>query len=146
MEKYTLGREEIVFEDDQMCFVCGARNRAGFRLSFHPEPDGSLWTECVAPKKFQGFKNILHGGILATLLDEVMVNVVYLRGTVAVTAEMTVRLKRPVLVGERLRIVGRVQRESRRTVEVASEARISSGVLVAEATALLVKKGVARPV
>ena len=55
-------------------------------------------TTDVVPERVQGFAGIAHGGILATILDECMVNTVWLRGGTAVTARLEVRLRRPVAV------------------------------------------------
>ncbi len=66
------------------------------------------------PERFQGFAGIAHGGILATILDECMVNTVWLRGKLAVTARFEVRLRQPVRVGTRVTFRAEVRRESAR--------------------------------
>jgi len=126
-------------EDDQMCFACGVKNQDGLQLQFHLEGGDGIYTEFAAPKKFQGFKDIVHGGIIATIFDEVMVNLVYLRGIKAVTATLEVRLKKPARVGERLVFHGRIIKEAGRRVEARAVARNQEGTLFAEAKGLLVK-------
>ena len=54
------------------CFVCGDKNDIGLKLDFY-EKDGKARAEFTPEKKFEGYKDILHGGILSSLLDEVMI-------------------------------------------------------------------------
>jgi uncharacterized protein (TIGR00369 family) len=89
------------------CFVCGQENVKGLQAKFSYDGEQAL-TELIAIEQFEGYKGIYHGGILATMLDEVMIKAVLARGVFAVTAEMTVRFKRPVKTGERIRFSGRI--------------------------------------
>jgi acyl-coenzyme A thioesterase PaaI-like protein len=98
-------------------------------------------TTCVIPERYQGFAGIAHGGSLATILDECMVNTVWLRGVTAVTARLEVRLRRPVGVGERVTFRAEVRRESALGFEVTSRAELDDGTVVANGKALLVKVG-----
>ncbi len=93
-------------EDDHMCYVCGQGNAQGLRLSFeHPEK-GRLKATLSFSKHHQGFKNIVHGGMLAMVLDEMMVNLAWKEGIPAVTAELIVRLKKPTHIGEKVHLEG----------------------------------------
>lgn len=125
--------------DDQMCFVCGKKNLDGLQLDFELVGDAEVRTSFVPIQKFQGFQDIVHGGIISTILDEVMVNGAWLRGMRAVTAKLDVRLRRPAKVGERLYFVGRILRDGDKTVDTESRATTVEGVVVAEARGLLVK-------
>src|SRR5262245_4874414 len=58
-------------EDDAMCFCCGQKNPIGLKLEFHETPDGRMGTIWIPRKEHQGFKDIVHGGLVATVLDEV---------------------------------------------------------------------------
>jgi acyl-coenzyme A thioesterase PaaI-like protein len=127
------------FQDNHRCFVCGKHNPDGLHLDFEPEGVSGVRTTYVIPERFQGFAGIVHGGILATILDECMVNTVWLRGNSAVTARLEVRLRRPVGVGERVTFRAKVVRESSRGLEVASHAALDDGTVIAEGKALLVK-------
>jgi acyl-coenzyme A thioesterase PaaI-like protein len=98
-------------------------------------------TTYVIAERFQGFAGIAHGGILATILDECMVNTVWLRGGTAVTARLEVRLRHPVSVGERVTFRAEVVRESSRRFEVTSHAALDDGTVIADGRALLVKVG-----
>lgn len=125
--------------DDQMCFVCGKKNLDGLRLDFELVGGAEVRTSFVPTQRFQGFQDIVHGGIISTILDEVMVNGAWLRGMRAVTAKLDVRLRRPAKVGERLYFVGRILRDGDKTVDTESRATTPEGVVVAEARGLLVK-------
>jgi acyl-coenzyme A thioesterase PaaI-like protein len=125
--------------DDQHCFVCGKKNAAGLQLDFELVGEAEVQTSFLPTKQFQGFRDIVHEGIIAAILDEVMVNGVWLRGIRAVTGKLEVRLKSPARVGERLHFTGRILRDTGKTVEMESRAATSGGAIVAEASGLLVK-------
>jgi len=127
------------FHDNQRCFVCGKLNPDGLHLDFELEGTSGVRTVCVIPKRFQGFAGIAHGGILSTILDECMVNTLWLRGIPAVTARLEVRLRHPVNVGERVTFRAEVVRESARGFEVRSRAELDDGTVVADGKALLIK-------
>jgi uncharacterized protein (TIGR00369 family) len=126
-------------EDDQMCFCCGKKNEDGLQLNFELVEERKIKTQYTFPKKFQGFKDIVHGGIIATVLDEVMVNLAYRLGIVAVTASIEVRLKRPAKVGQTITFYGQVGDSEKRLVEASGQAYDAQGALIAEATAKLMK-------
>jgi uncharacterized protein (TIGR00369 family) len=94
-----------------------------------------LLSEAVVPKEFQGFADVVHGGVLGTLLDEVMVNLYWLKGVKAVTVEFTVRLKAPCPTGVRILLAASPVEQKRRIHLATAEARLEDGTLVAEATA-----------
>lgn len=96
-------------------------------------------TQCTIPEHLQGFAGIAHGGVLAMILDEGMVNAVWLRGTTAVTARFEMRLRHPVAVGERVTFHARIIRTSARGIEVESHAERDDATVVAEAKALLIR-------
>lgn len=81
--------------------------------------------ECVLrfAQRFQGFDGVIHGGILTTALDDAMANLACLQGEAAVTAELTIRFKRPVFVDEPVVVRAQVTRRSGRLLEC-------SGVIV----------------
>jgi hypothetical protein len=76
----------LELSDDSMCFCCGSRNPDGLGLEF--SFDGrEVRTSVSFPKKFQGYRDIVHGGLLSTVLDEVMVTLLIKMGHLAATAE-----------------------------------------------------------
>ncbi len=126
-------------EDDQMCYVCGKKNRAGFKLDFTHMRKGQLTAEVTFQKKHQGYKNIVHGGMVTMLLDEIMVNLAWLDGVPAVTAEITVRLKKTVPVGLKMYLEGFLVKEEGRLLLMRASAKDAKGVLYASADAKCLK-------
>ena len=126
-------------EDDHWCYACGRDNDKGLRLDFrHPEK-GRLTAEAVFSREHQGFKGMTHGGMVAMLLDEMMVNLAWVEGIPAVTAELTVRLKKPVKTGEKVHLEGRIEREEGRLVHTAATAKNARGELLAAARAVCLR-------
>ncbi len=126
-------------QDDHMCYVCGKDNPQGFRLTFKQPAKGVLTAEVVFSKEHQGYRDIVHGGMVSMLLDEMMVNAAWLGGTPAVTAELNVRLKKPTKVGERVLLEGRIDREETRLLHTSATARRENGELLASATAVCMR-------
>jgi uncharacterized protein (TIGR00369 family) len=112
------------------CFVCGDRNESGLRVDFFYDR-GIAKAEFVADGRFQGYKNILHGGIISALLDEVMIKAVIAEDLLVVTAEIEVKFIKPVRIGERLFLEGKVVREKGRIFVTEGMVRNLSGKTVA---------------
>jgi uncharacterized protein (TIGR00369 family) len=134
---------ETAWQDDHMCFACGSQNPIGLHLEFTPDGEHGLRSEFTPGKMYQGYANVVHGGFLALLLDEVMVNLPWRReGRPVVSAEFTVRLHRPAPVGERLIIRAEPDGEPRRRlIPVKGEIRLADGTLIASARATCMKVG-----
>ncbi len=73
-----------------MCFGCSPINPIGFKLTFTME-DGVCRTSFTAGKEYQGWSGVMHGGLIATLLDETMAQWLWLNDIGTMTAEMTTR-------------------------------------------------------
>ena len=126
------------------CFACGALNEHGIHLDLHVDGD-RCWTELALPDRFQGWDGIAHGGIICTVLDEVMAWSLATTDNWGLTARMSVDFKRPVRLGVPIRGEGWVTAVRRRLVETA--ARIvdpASGEVLATATATYVAADAAR--
>lgn len=135
--------DESKLSDDHFCFACGGRNRQGLRIRFeYPEPGRcrAVWTP---EKRFQGWQGILHGGIISTLLDEALAHARGAEGRgageAAVTAELTVRFKKPVQIGIPVVLEGRVVSARGRLIECLSTLRDGEGNELASASGKLVK-------
>ena len=130
--------QELKLAGDDYCFACGKLNPIGLKLDFK-KVDGEYIAEFTPAREHQGYVGITHGGILATILDEAITRFAWAEGGSAVTAEMTVRFRRPAPTGEKLRITGRLTEDSGRVIRGESEIRDEAGRLVADATAKLVR-------
>lgn len=110
-----IGGSRIVLEPHN-CFACGTLNVHGLGLELHARDD-RCWTELVLPRHFQGWEGMAHGGIVCTILDEVMGWALINHDLWGVTARMSVEFKRPVPIGRQIRGEGRVARVRRRLVD-----------------------------
>ena len=126
------------FLDDSMCFACSPRNPIGLKLVF--EQDGEICrTIFTAGPEHQGWSGVVHGGLVATLLDEVMAQWLWVRGITTMTAEMTTRYSKAMPVGESLTIEGNLVSEKGRLVEMAGKIILPDGTVAARATAKFLK-------
>jgi uncharacterized protein (TIGR00369 family) len=117
------------------CFGCGQANPTGLHLEFLLAEDSSVVCLALVPDTFEGPQGYLHGGIIATLLDETMSKAVRARGFTAMTRHMEVDYLRPVPSSTPIRLEGHVTRNEGR--KHWTEARI----LDAERTVLAIGKG-----
>ncbi len=116
------------------CFACGSLNTGGLQLSLHLD-DARSWADITLDRRFEGWEGIAHGGILCTILDEVMAWALVAEDNWGVTARMNVEFRKPVSVGTPIRAEGWIVRSRRRIVE--TEGRISdveTGSVLATAT------------
>jgi uncharacterized protein (TIGR00369 family) len=120
------------------CFACGTLNTHGMQLEIHIE-QGRSWTELRLEQRFEGWEGIAHGGILCTILDEVMAWSLVGADNWGVTARLAVDFKRPVPVGRTILAEGWVTELRRRLVTTAgSIVDVADGTLLASADALYV--------
>jgi uncharacterized protein (TIGR00369 family) len=117
------------------CFGCGEANPMGMHLEFLLAEDGSVVCLAAVPDTFEGPVGYVHGGIIATLLDEAMSKAVRARGVRAMTRHMEVDYLRPVQSGAPIRLEGHVTHHEGRKHWV--QARILNG----EGTELAKGKG-----
>jgi uncharacterized protein (TIGR00369 family) len=86
------------------CFFCGTLNPKSLNLSFHAAGDGVVKTRFRARPELQGYDDLLHGGVIAALLDATMTHCLFHQGVQAVTADLHVRFVQPVSCGVFLEI------------------------------------------
>ncbi len=92
------------------CFGCGVENPVGLHLTFTAAPDGTVTAEAVVGDNYEGPPGYLHGGIIATLLDETMSKANRARGEIAVTRQLQVEYLQPVPSTAPIRLRGCVER------------------------------------
>ena len=95
------------------CFACGSENPIGLHMKFFLEND-VIVSELVLGQNFAGWENLVHGGIISTILDEVVGwTILALKRKYFVTRKIDVRYLRPVPVGSRVRVQGKIISESK---------------------------------
>jgi uncharacterized protein (TIGR00369 family) len=127
----------------RMCFVCGRRNPAGLHLTFYDDLEaGQVKVPLEIPDRYQGYPGIVHGGIVASVLDEVSGRAIALAQPEApfwVTAKMEVRYHKPTPTETPLVAVGWVERLRNRSARVAGEIRTPDGTVTASVESVVVK-------
>jgi uncharacterized protein (TIGR00369 family) len=124
---------------DGHCFGCGQLNMDGLRLKFEPGPDGSS-AEYQVAERFQSWAGMAHGGVVALMLDEAVGWAAWHAGHPGVTGRLQVSYRRPLKLGERVRIVGKVDHIRRTLVYVtAFVENVDDHSRVADATATLME-------
>ncbi len=127
--------------NSRMCFVCGVENPAGLHLKMYELDQGIIETTFIAPQYFQSYPGVLHGGIVASILDEVSGRT--LMGDPSnprfmFTAKLEVKYRKNVPIGKPLRIVGKAGKIKGRMAEGWAGIYDESGTLLAEGNSLLV--------
>ena len=124
------------------CFVCGVENKFGLHLRFFETGEGEVTVETVVPEHFQGYPGVVHGGIVASLVDEAL-------GRVHMgsdpdnprfmfTAKLTVNYRKNVPTSQPIRVVAHASNSKKRTATSVAKIYGPSGDLLAEAEAILV--------
>jgi uncharacterized protein (TIGR00369 family) len=120
------------------CFGCGVANPVGLQLDFSVTPDHSVVCAAVVSDNYEGPPGYLHGGIIATLLDEAMSKANRAHGVTAMTRQMQVEYLRPVPSGAAIEIEGRVTRSEGRKHWTEAEIRNAEGKILAHANGLFI--------
>lgn len=128
------------FNDDQHCFVCGKKNLVGLKIEFHENPENNeVEAEVVFPTHLQGWQDTVHGGLLATVLDEIMIKAAAAAGIKCVTAEINVKYKKPAFTGKNYLAYGKMLETRGRIVTAESRISDATGQIYAQATGKLFK-------
>jgi uncharacterized protein (TIGR00369 family) len=121
------------------CFGCGAANATGLQLEFLLAGDGAVVCLATIPAHFEGQPGYLHGGIIATLLDEAMSKSVRAKGVTAMTRRMEIDYLRPVHSDAPIRLEGRIERSEGRKHWTKAKILNAKGQVLAEAMGLFIE-------
>ena len=124
-----------------MCFICGLENPVGLQLKIYEVEPGIIETIYTAPDHYQSYPGILHGGIVATILDEISGRAHMGDPTqprFMFTAKMEVKYRKNVPIGVPLRIVGKAGKTKGRMAESWAGIYDKAGALLAECNSLLI--------
>lgn len=125
----------MAFSGDDYCFGCGVKNPIGLHLEFVPVDD-KVVAKKIVPREYQGYTNVVHGGIVTTLLDEAMGNFVQEKyNEQAMTGRLEIRYKHPTPVDEELKISAWQESQRRNIIFLKATVETADGTITAEATA-----------
>ena len=124
------------------CFACGPHNTGGMHLKFKAEGDDPVVRGTFrVPGRYQGSRKVLHGGIVALLLDEAMGKFNRMDAIVAPTAELRVEYLRPVPVGRKISVSARRIRQQGRNYWRECRIEDETGKLLVRGKGRFVKVG-----
>jgi uncharacterized protein (TIGR00369 family) len=127
--------------NSRMCFVCGRQNPVGLKIDFYEDAeDKQVRSELTVPDEYQGYPGVVHGGIVAAILDEVSGRAIMMGGYdeyLMATLRLTIRYRRPTPTGTPLTAVGWVERMGGVGARVAGEIRLADGTVTAECESVL---------
>ena len=126
--------------NNRWCFACGPQNPIGLQLTFREEGNTYVSTFIPGPEH-QGYDGIMHGGLVSTLLDEIMARYLYAKGLAAVTAKLEVRYRQPTPIGQELHISGWITGQRGKMYELACKIALPDGTVTAEGKAIVAVKG-----
>ena len=121
---------------NQWCFGCGKKNPIGLQLVFKEE-DEHYSTTFTARPEHQGYDGIMHGGLVSTVLDEVMARYIYAKGFNAVTARLDVRFRQPTPIGQQLTATAKITGKRGNMYEVVGEITLPDGTITAQGKATI---------
>ncbi len=126
------------WKDDSYCIACGRKNPIGMKLEFILKGETLETSRYAFPKEFQGYKGVVHGGMISLFLDEAMVNLpLRLLKTPVVSGSIRVKLKKPLKVGEE--VIARAWMAKKKKKIFIVEGRLikeESGEIIAESEAV----------
>jgi uncharacterized protein (TIGR00369 family) len=130
------------FVSDGGCFACGEKNPHGLKMKFQVDREKqAIHTVFTVDPAYQGWDGVVHGGIISTLLDEAMANLVYHLGYNAIAASLEVRFKQPAPILKPLLIQGEITEVHKKLVKAKASLKEEDGALLATATSSFVRQG-----
>lgn len=115
------------------CRICGSLNEHGLQLKFFMDENGDVVAKFECESRFQGYPGIVHGGVIAAMVDSAMSNCLFVRQTAGVTAEFAIRYHQPLRINRLAEIRARVDKSTSRIYFLSGEV-LQNGELVASAT------------
>lgn len=124
--------------DSQACFVCGKNNPQGLHLDFFVE-DNRVTTTFTASAVHQGWPGFVHGGIIASILDETIGRAGFLIDAWTLTGRLEIRYRQPAPVDQPITFVGMIVKDRGRALEMEGFAQLSDGTVIAEGRGLYMR-------
>jgi uncharacterized protein (TIGR00369 family) len=129
--------------NSRMCFLCGMQNPVGLHMAIYNDPDNNcIYSNVTLPEQYQGYPGVVHGGIVATMLDEISGRAIMLDGdhrNLMVTMKLEVKYRLPTPTDTPLKVVGRVISQNESRAKVAGEIQLADGTVTASCESLLAR-------
>lgn len=122
----------------KMCFVCGVDNPIGLHLDFWMD-DQTVWTQFTPGDQHQGYPGLLHGGLIATVLDETMGRVAALKQLWMVTVKLDLTYRKPVPLRQPLKVVARIDELRGSRMTASGDLLLPDGAVGVEAHGLYLR-------
>jgi acyl-coenzyme A thioesterase PaaI-like protein len=136
-----ISQTRLAQPNSKMCFICGLENPVGLKLRIYQSGPGEIETSFTAPQHFQGYPGVLHGGIVATILDEISGRAQMGDPSAPrfmFTARLEVKYRKNVPIGKPLKIIGKAGRSKGKMAESWAGIYDDQDNLLAEATTMLI--------
>jgi acyl-coenzyme A thioesterase PaaI-like protein len=125
-------------EAHPFCFVCSGSNPMGLALRYTPQPDGSVSANYLGHCALEGYPGLLHGGVIAALLDGAMTNCLFANNYRALTVELNVRYHAGIASAEEVSLRAWLEDNSSGIFHLRAELR-QGGTVKASATGKFMK-------
>lgn len=122
------------------CFICGRKSPVGLKMSFYNTGPGEVMAEYTVPDIYQGYPGVVHGGIVAAMLDETAGRSVMAEGEERffMTLKLEIKYRKMVPTETPLKIVGRLISARGRRATAQGQVLLPDGTVAAEAEVLLI--------
>lgn len=136
--KYKVVKKQ---QNSTKCIVCGLNNELGLKAAFYELENGELVAIFKPVEEHQSYPGRMHGGISSAILDEVIGRAILVKDESmwGVTAEISLKYKKPVPLNEELKVVGRITKDSKRLFEGTGEIILSNGDVAVTAAGKYIK-------
>lgn len=116
------------------CFVCGRKNPKGLYMTFFDNGKDEVVSDYIVSEDYQGYPGVVHGGIVTSMLDEVVARVSFIGDPhrFMMSVKLEVKFRQPVPTETPLKIVGRLVKLRGRLGQAVGEVRLPDGSVAAE--------------
>jgi len=120
--------------NSEMCFVCGRGNPVGLYMQFYDDGELEVFSDYTVPAHYQGYPGIVHGGVVAAMLDEVVARVSMIgdHHHFMMSVKLQILYRQPVPTEVPLRVVGRILRLRGRLGKAEGRIILPDGTIAAE--------------
>ncbi len=129
--------------NSRMCFICGLQNPVGLHMAIYNDHDNnSIFSNITVPDQYQSYPGVVHGGIVATMLDEISGRATIMDSNdqnLMVTMKLEVKYRLPTPTNTPLKVVGRIVSQSKSRAKVVGEIQLPDGTVTASCESLLVR-------